>query len=45
MTSRVERLAENARVFDFELTAAEIVRISELDRGGVGAADSDRMGH
>jgi 2,5-diketo-D-gluconate reductase A len=44
-TSRVERLAENADVFNFDLTADEMAGISALDRGGEGAADSDRMGH
>jgi len=36
---------ENTDVFDFELTAEEMATISALDRGGVCAADSDRMGH
>ena len=37
-----ERLKQNLGVFDFELTDAELAAISALDRGGVGAADSDR---
>ncbi len=44
-TSRPKRLVENIRVFDFALTVDEMMAISALDRGGEGAADSDRMGH
>jgi 2,5-diketo-D-gluconate reductase A len=44
-TSKQYRLVENAEIFDFELTAEEMAAISSLDRGGKGAADSDRTGH
>jgi len=39
------RMAENLDVFDFELTAAEMDRISALDRGDSEIADSDQVGH
>jgi 2,5-diketo-D-gluconate reductase A len=44
-SSNPQRLAENLDVFGFTLTDDEMDAISELDRGGAGAADSDRMGH
>jgi 2,5-diketo-D-gluconate reductase A len=39
------RMAENLDIFDFELTAAEMDRISALDRGDSEIADSDQVGH
>jgi 2,5-diketo-D-gluconate reductase A len=39
------RLAQNIDVFDFNLSADDMNQIASLDRGGEGAADSDRMGH
>ena len=39
------RIAENISIFDFELTADEIDRISALDRGDAELADSDVVGH
>jgi 2,5-diketo-D-gluconate reductase A len=44
-TSRPQRLAENIDVFDFELSSDEMDEITELDRHGEGAVDSDRFGH
>ena len=44
-TSNKQRLAENIDVFGFELTDEEMSRITGLDRGGAGAADSDVTGH
>ena len=44
-TSNPQRLVENISVFDFDITDEEAAAISALDRGGKGAADSDRMGH
>jgi 2,5-diketo-D-gluconate reductase A len=44
-TSNPQRLIENIDVFDFELTAEEMDRITGLDRRGEGAIDSDRFGH
>ena len=44
-TSNKQRLAESIDVFGFELTAEEMTRITGLDRGGAGAADSDVTGH
>ncbi len=44
-SSNPERLKLNLGVFDFELTDAEMAAISALDRGGVGASDSDKSGH
>jgi 2,5-diketo-D-gluconate reductase A len=44
-TSKPQRLEENLDVFDFELSPEEMDRITGLDRGGVGAIDSDRFGH
>jgi 2,5-diketo-D-gluconate reductase A len=40
-----ERLALNLDVFGFELGPDEMAAISALDRGGVGAVDSDQRGH
>ena len=39
------RIAENIDIFDFELTADEIDRISALDRGDAEITDSDVFGH
>jgi 2,5-diketo-D-gluconate reductase A len=39
------RMAENIDIFDFELTAEEMDRISALDRGDSEIADSDQVGH
>jgi 2,5-diketo-D-gluconate reductase A len=39
------RIAENIDIFDFELTAEEMARISALDRGDGEIADSDATGH
>ena len=39
------RIAENIDIFDFELTAEEMARISALDRGDSEIADSDTTGH
>ena len=39
------RIAENIDIFDFELTADEIDRISALDRGDAEITDSDVVGH
>lgn len=39
------RIAENAAIFDFELSADQVARISELDRGEQAARDSDSFGH
>ena len=39
------RIAENIDIFAFELTAAEMDRISALDRGEVEVTDSDQFGH
>jgi 2,5-diketo-D-gluconate reductase A len=39
------RIAENIDIFDFELTAEEIDRISALDRGDAEITDSDVFGH
>lgn len=44
-SSNPQRLAENLAIFDFELTGDEMAAITALDRGGVGAADSDKTGH
>jgi 2,5-diketo-D-gluconate reductase A len=43
-TSSPARMAENATVFDFELTADEMAAISALARPGTGV-DPDREGH
>jgi methylglyoxal/glyoxal reductase len=40
---RKERLAENADVFDFELSADEMRRIDSLDRGERTGADPDNF--
>ncbi len=39
------RIAENIDLFDFELTAEEMDRISALDRGESEVTDSDQFGH
>lgn len=39
------RIAENIDVFDFELTAEAMDRITALDRGEVEVTDSDEFGH
>jgi len=39
------RLAQNIDVFGFSLSEDDMQQIASLDRHGVGAADSDRMGH
>lgn len=44
-TSKLQRLAENIDVFDFELSSNEMDEITALDRHGEGAVDSDRFGH
>jgi 2,5-diketo-D-gluconate reductase A len=44
-TSKLERLAENLDVFDFDLGPEDMERITGLDRHGKGAVDSDRFGH
>ena len=44
-SSNPQRMQENMDVFDFELSDEEMSRISSLDKGGQGAADSDVTGH
>lgn len=44
-TSKVERLAENRDVFDFELTADDMDELAALDLGDEGIVDADRFGH
>ena len=44
-TSKVERLAENKDVFDFELEQAEMDELASLDHGDEGIVDADRFGH
>jgi 2,5-diketo-D-gluconate reductase A len=44
-SSNRERLEENLAVFDFELTDAELGKLSALDGTARPAADSDRVGH
>ena len=44
-SSNPGRLAENLDVFGFELTDAEMHRISALDRGESAVMDSDAFGH
>jgi 2,5-diketo-D-gluconate reductase A len=39
------RMAENLDIFDFDLSDAEMDRISALDRGDSEIADSDQVGH
>jgi 2,5-diketo-D-gluconate reductase A len=39
------RIAENIDIFDFELTAEQLDRISALDRGDAEITDSDQFGH
>lgn len=39
------RIAENAAIFDFELTDDQVGRLSGLDRGEQAARDSDSFGH
>jgi 2,5-diketo-D-gluconate reductase A len=40
-----ERIAENAAVFDFELSDADLAEIGTLSRGPNAGVDSDREGH
>jgi 2,5-diketo-D-gluconate reductase A len=40
-----ERIAENAAVFDFELSDADLAEIATLSRGPNAGVDSDREGH
>jgi 2,5-diketo-D-gluconate reductase A len=44
-SSNRERLEQNLAVFDFELTDAELGKLSALDGTARPAADSDRVGH
>jgi 2,5-diketo-D-gluconate reductase A len=44
-SSNPGRMAENLDIFDFELTAEEMDRISAFDRGNSEIADSDKVGH
>lgn len=44
-SSNPARLAQNLDIFDFTLTADEIVAISALDTGAEKRVDSDTMGH
>ena len=44
-SSRAQRMAENIAIFDFSLSAEEIVAISALDQGEEYADDSDVTGH
>jgi 2,5-diketo-D-gluconate reductase A len=39
------RIAENAAVFDFELTEDDVAEIATLSRGPNAGVDSDREGH
>ena len=43
-TTDRRRLTENIDVFDFTLTEDEMKLLSTLDRGGIGAVDSDHTG-
>ena len=40
-TTKIERMRENAAVFDFELTADQMATIDELDRGEAGRTGPD----
>jgi 2,5-diketo-D-gluconate reductase A len=44
-TSKVERLAENRDVFDFELSAEDMGELAAIDLGDEGIVDADRFGH
>lgn len=44
-SSRPERMAENAALFDFELSDDQVAALTALDRGEDAAADSDTTGH
>ena len=44
-SSNPARLAQNLDIFDFTLTADEIVAVSALDTGAEKRVDSDTMGH
>jgi 2,5-diketo-D-gluconate reductase A len=44
-SSHAERIRENMRIFDFELSEEEMAAIDELDEGEAAAADSDAFGH
>ena len=44
-SSNRERLEQNLAVFDFDLTDAELAKLSALDGIARSAADSDRFGH
>jgi 2,5-diketo-D-gluconate reductase A len=44
-SKRPERIAENAAVFDFELSDAELAELATLSRGPNAGVDSDREGH
>jgi 2,5-diketo-D-gluconate reductase A len=43
-TANPGRLLENLDLFDFTLTRDEMDQLSTLDRGGLGAVDSDHTG-
>jgi 2,5-diketo-D-gluconate reductase A len=44
-TSKLERLAENRDVFDFELSDEEMDELARLDRHEAGVMDADAFGH
>ncbi len=44
-SSNRERLEQNLAIFDFDLTDAELTKLSALDGTARPAADSDRFGH
>jgi 2,5-diketo-D-gluconate reductase A len=44
-TSKVERLAENKDVFDFELSAEDMGELAAIDLGDEGIVDADHFGH